>query len=156
MWRLVNSPFGKALDAIGQDRTRARFIGIPVERYVWAAFVISGVYGGVAGALYAMLQLQIDPNGTLFFLRSGDILFMTILGGFQTLIGPLVGGIVLIFVQDVGQDFTTFFNAVTGFVLLLLVFGFPEGIVGTITDGGSRFTRGESGDPEGGEPGGAD
>jgi branched-chain amino acid transport system permease protein len=155
MWRLINSPFGQALDAIGQDRTRARFIGIPVERYVWIAFVISGVYGGVAGAIYAMLQLQIDPNGTLFFLRSGDILFMTILGGFQTLVGPVVGGIVLIFVQDVGQDFTNFFNAVTGLVLLLLVFGFPRGIVGTITRGSGALDRERSGE-RGGEPGGAD
>jgi branched-chain amino acid transport system permease protein len=156
MWRLINSPFGKALDAIGQDRTRARFIGIPVERYIWMAFVISGVYGGLAGALYAMLQLQIDPNGTLFFLRSGDILFMAILGGFQTLVGPIVGGIVLIFVQDVGQDFTIYFNAVTGFALLLLVFGFPRGIVGTITNSIGLLDRVRGGEPGSGEPGEAD
>lgn len=156
MWRIINSPFGKALDAIGQDRTRAQFIGIPVERYVWVAFVISGVYGGVAGAIYAMLQLQINPNGTLFFLRSGDILFMAILGGFQTLVGPLVGGVVLVFVQDVGQDFTVFFNAVTGLVLLLLVFGFPRGIVGTLTDSEGLLARMTSRGPDGGEPEEAD
>lgn len=156
MWRLVNSPFGQALDAIGQNRTRARFIGVPVERYVWVAFVISGVYGGAAGAIYAILQLQIDPNGTLFFLRSGDILFMAILGGFQTLVGPVVGGIVLVFVQDVGQDFTRFFNFVTGFVLLLLVFGFPRGIVGTLGRGTGLLDKDGTDEQDSGDLRGAD
>ena len=141
MWRIVHSPFGNALDAIGQNRTRARFIGLPVERYVWLAFVISGLYGGVGGAVYATLQLQIDPDGTLFVLRSGDILFMAILGGYRTLVGPLVGGIVLVFLQDVGQDVTVYFEALTGVVLLALVYGFPRGIVGSLQRD-SRFRAG--------------
>lgn len=136
MWRLVNSPFGAALDAIGQDRIRARFIGIPVRRYVWIAFVISGVYGGIAGALYAMLQQHVRPGPVLYFLRSGDILFMAILGGFQTLLGPLLGGVVLVFLQDVGRDVTDYFDALTGLVLLIIVFGMPRGIVGSFGRGG--------------------
>jgi len=132
MWRIVNSPFGNALDAIGQDRTRAQFIGIPVRKYVLAAFVLSGVYGGVAGGMYGLVQQHVRPESTLFFLRSGDILFMAILGGFGTLVGPLVGGVVLVFLQDVGQDFTNYFDALTGLVLVLLVFGFPRGIVGSL------------------------
>ncbi|MFC7044249.1 branched-chain amino acid ABC transporter permease [Halobacteriaceae archaeon GCM10025711] len=136
MWRLANSPFGNALDAIGQDRTRARFIGIPVRRYVWTAFVISGLYGGVAGAFYAMVQQHVRPEPVLYFLRSGDILFMAILGGYQTLLGPLVGGILLVFLQDVGRDVTPYFDALTGLVLLALVFGFPSGIVGSLQSGG--------------------
>lgn len=132
MWRIVNSPFGKALDAIGQDRTRARFIGIPVRKYVLAAFVLSGVYGGVAGGMYGLAQQHVRPEATLYFLRSGDILFMAILGGFSTLTGPLVGGVVLVFLQDVGRDFTNYFDALTGVILLALVFGFPRGIVGSL------------------------
>ncbi|ELZ81062.1 branched-chain amino acid ABC transporter permease [Haloferax elongans ATCC BAA-1513] len=136
MWRLVNSPFGNALDAIGQDRTRAQFIGIPVQRYVWIAFVISGVYGGVAGALYAMVQQHVRPGPVLYFLRSGDILFMAILGGFQTLLGPLVGGVLLVFLQDVGRDVTAYFDALTGVALLIIVFGLPRGLVGSLRAGG--------------------
>jgi branched-chain amino acid transport system permease protein len=139
-YRVVNSPFGAALDAIGQDRTRARFIGVPVRRYVWLAFTLSGVYGGLAGGLYAMVQQHVRPEPVLYFLRSGDILFMAILGGFQTLLGPLVGGVVLVFLQDVGRDVTAYFDALTGFVLLLLVFAFPEGIVGSL--GGGSLRRG--------------
>ncbi|WP_336360761.1 branched-chain amino acid ABC transporter permease [Haladaptatus sp. ZSTT2] len=136
MWRLINSPFGAALDAIGQDRTRAQFIGIPVRRYVWLAFVVSAVYGGMAGALYAMVQQHVRPGPVLYFLRSGDILFMAILGGYQTLLGPLVGGIVLVLLQDMGRDLTNYFDALTGLVLLALVFGFPQGIVGSLKKGG--------------------
>jgi len=142
MYRLVKSPFGTALDAIGQDRTRAEFIGIPVRKYVWIAFVISGLYGGLAGSIYALTQQHVRPEPVLYFLRSGDILFMAILGGFQTLLGPLVGGVVLVFLQDVGQDFTDYFSALTGFVLLLIVFGFPEGIVGSLRPDGNVRERG--------------
>jgi branched-chain amino acid transport system permease protein len=136
MYRITRSPFRYALDAVGQDRTRAQFIGLPVQRYIWVAFVISGVYGGIAGALFAVIRQYVSPEGTLYFLTSGDILFMAILGGFRTLVGPLVGGLALIFVQDVGQDFTTYYEALTGVVLLALVFGFPEGIVGSLRRGG--------------------
>lgn len=138
MWRIANSPFGNALDAIGQNRTRAQFIGIPVRKYVLAAFVISGLYGGVAGGLFGLVQQHVRPESTLHFLRSGDILFMAILGGFRTLTGPLVGGIVLVFLQDVGRDVTTYFDALTGIVLVALVFGFPRGVVGSLKEG-SQF-----------------
>ncbi|EMA11707.1 branched-chain amino acid ABC transporter permease [Haloarcula marismortui] len=136
MYRITQSPFRNALDAIGQERTRARFIGLPVRRYVWAAFVISGIYGGVAGGLYAVVRQYVRPEGTLFFLRSGDILFMAILGGFRTLVGPLIGGVVLVFLQDVGQDVTQYYEFLTGVVLLILVYGFPRGIVGSLRSGG--------------------
>jgi branched-chain amino acid transport system permease protein len=137
MWRIVQSPFRNALDAIGQDRTRAEFIGLPVRRYVWVAFVVSAVYGGVAGGLYAVVRQYVRPEGTLFFLRSGDILFMAILGGFETLLGPLLGGVVLVILQDLGRDVTPYFEALTGIVLLVLVYGFPEGIVGSLSEGGT-------------------
>jgi branched-chain amino acid transport system permease protein len=131
MWRIVNSPFGVALSAIGQNRTRARFIGINVERYVWVAFVISAVYGGVAGGLYAMVTQHVLPGSTLSFFRSGEILFIVVLGGYQTLTGPILGGVTLIALQDIGPGLTEFFNALTGLVLLAVVFLFPKGIVGT-------------------------
>lgn len=141
MWRIVNSPFGKALDAIGQDRTRARFIGIPVRKYVLAAFVLSGLYGGVAGGMYGLVQQHVRPESALYFLRSGEILFMAILGGFGTLVGPLIGGVVLVFLQDVGRDFTSYFDALTGIVLVALVFGFPRGIVGSLQSGSGLRER---------------
>jgi len=74
----------------------------------------------------------------LFLIASGMII---ILGGYRTLVGPLVGGIVLVFLQDVGQDVTVYFEALTGVVLLALVYGFPRGIVGSLQRD-SRFRAG--------------
>lgn len=143
MYRIINSPFGNALDAIGQDRTRAEFIGLPVQRYFWVAFVISGIYAGIGGAMFAITQQFINPGQTLFFLRSGDILFMAILGGFQTLIGPVVGGVVIEFLVFIGEDLseqlvgTALPSLAAGVVLIILIYAFPKGVIGSIQQGGS-------------------
>jgi branched-chain amino acid transport system permease protein len=143
MYRIVRSPFGNALDAIGQDRTRARFIGLPVKRYVWGAFVISGVYCGAAGALWGLYSQSVDPATTLYFLVSGDILYSAILGGFGTLVGPLVGGVVFFVFRDLAV-ITEYDSAVMGTLLIALVYFFPRGIVGSLKD---LVARGVGTDP---------
>ncbi len=140
-WKLVNSPFGRALDAIGQDRTRARFIGIPVERYVWIAFTISGIYGGIAGGLFALLQLHVRPEPVLFAFVSGEILFMAILGGVGTLVGPIVGGVILVYLLDLARFYVTYYHALTGIVLLAVVYFLPEGILGSLPALGAAIER---------------
>jgi branched-chain amino acid transport system permease protein len=148
MLRLVRSPFGNALDAIGQQRTRARFLGLPVKRYVWAAFIISGIYGGIAGALYALFfSTSIDPGATLEVFVSGDILYIAILGGFKTLTGPFIGGIVFETLSNIASDVVLTGPAgekevgrlITGAVLLVIVFAFPSGIVGSLKPGGRVY-----------------
>ena len=134
MYRIISSPFGRALDAVGQDRTRAKFIGIPVRRYVWGAFVISGFYGGLAGSIFSLLELRVLPDSTMYVFLSGELLFMAILGGFQTLVGPLVGGVVLTYFLDNARFATEYFNLLTGVVLLLIVFVLPNGVVGSAPD----------------------
>ncbi|MFP8888565.1 branched-chain amino acid ABC transporter permease [Natrialbaceae archaeon A-CW2] len=133
-WKIVNSPFGRALDAIGQDRTRAQFIGIPVDRYVWIAFTLSGIYGGIAGGLFALLQLHVRPEPVLFVFVSGEILFMAILGGIGTLVGPIIGGIVLIYLLRLARFYVEYYHALTGIVLLLVVFVLPKGMLGTLPE----------------------
>ncbi|WP_226005647.1 branched-chain amino acid ABC transporter permease [Natrinema salinisoli] len=141
MWKLVNSPFGRALDAIGQNRTRARFVGIPVEKYVWVAFVISGIYGGLAGGLFALLQLHVSPEATLYAFVSGEILFMAILGGFGTLVGPVIGGVVLVYLLVQAPFYIEYYNALTGLTLLAVVLFLPEGILGSIPKIGTGLSR---------------
>jgi len=141
MYRIMKSPFGSALEAIGQNRTRAQFIGIPVERYVWGAFTISGLYGGIAGGLYGLRQLSIGPEGTLEVFVSGEILFMAILGGFQTIIGPIIGGIVLTYLLDNVRFITTHFEFLIGIILLIIVFVLPKGIWGSSGDIKNGFMR---------------
>ncbi|WP_340099300.1 branched-chain amino acid ABC transporter permease [Salinibaculum salinum] len=145
MLRISKSPFGRALDAIGQQRTRARFLGLPVKRYVWAAFIISGFYGGVAGSLYAIFFTSgVSPDQTLQVFVSGDILYIAILGGFNTLTGPFIGGIIFEVLANIASDFELtgpggtkeIGRLITGIVLLIIVFVFPSGVVGSLKRGG--------------------
>ena len=141
MWRLIHSPFGRALDAIGQDRTRARFIGIPVERYVWLSFVISGLYGAFAGGVYALQRLHVQPEPTLYVFVSGEILFMAILGGFTTLVGPLIGGVILVYLLEATRFSFEYYHAPIGIVLLAIVFFMPKGVMGSLPDIGAGLSR---------------
>ena len=141
MWKLVHSPFGRALDAIGQDRTRARFIGIPVEKYVWISFTISGLYGAFAGGVYALLRLHVQPEPVLYVFVSGEILFMAILGGFTTLVGPLVGGVILVYLLEYARFVTDYHHALTGLILLAIVFFMPKGVIGSLPDFGTGLDR---------------
>ena len=92
MWVIVHSPFGKALQAIRDNETRASFVGIRVRRYRWIAFVISGTFTGLAGMLWVPLNGLTTPD-ILYWPFSGEIVFMTVLGGFRTFTGPIVGAI---------------------------------------------------------------
>src|SRR5207237_9730049 len=93
MWLIVNSPFGKALQAIRDNEIRAEFVGIQIWRYRWIAFLISGAYTGLAGALWVLLNGLTTPD-ILHWTFSGEMVFMTVLGGFRTFAGPVVGAIV--------------------------------------------------------------
>lgn len=131
MWMLANSPFGRALNSIGDNRLRARMIGIPVKRYVWIAMSISAIYGGVAGSMWVLTQQHVRPEQVLPFFRSGEMLFMVILGGVNTLFGPLIGGIVLRFLLDQMKLFTDVPSLPIGIFLVISIFLFPKGLVGT-------------------------
>lgn len=130
-WRVANSPFGRTLYAIGQDRTRARFLGINVERYVFIAFVLSGAIAALGGSLWALFNLHVRPESALHVFRSGEMIFMAILGGFETIIGPIIGGVILKYLLDTMHVSTEFFNAATGILLILIVFTLPKGIAGS-------------------------
>ena len=83
MWVIVHSPFGKALQAVRDNETRAEFVGVQVWHYRWVAFLISGIYTGLAGALWVPLNGLTTPD-ILHWTFSGKIVFFTVLGGFQT------------------------------------------------------------------------
>ncbi|HMF07633.1 MAG TPA: branched-chain amino acid ABC transporter permease, partial [Thermoanaerobaculia bacterium] len=93
MWLIVHSPFGKALQAIRDNETRARFIGLQIRRYRFVAFLVSGVFTGIAGALWVPLNGLTTPD-ILYWPFSGEIVFMTVLGGFRNFTGPVVGAVV--------------------------------------------------------------
>jgi branched-chain amino acid transport system permease protein len=130
MWVIVHSPFGKALQAIRDNETRAEFVGVQVRRYRWLAFLVSGAYTGLAGALWVPLNGLTTPD-ILHWTFSGKIVFFTVLGGFQTFGGPIVGAIVFNYLETYAVGHTVYWQMVLGIVLVVLVLALPAGIVGT-------------------------
>jgi branched-chain amino acid transport system permease protein len=129
MWVVVHSPFGKALQAIRDNETRAEFVGVQVRKYRWIAFVISGAFTGLAGALWVPLNGLTTPD-ILYWPFSGRIVFFTVLGGFHTFIGPIVGAIAYNYLETYAVGFTVYWQLVLGVVLVVLVLAMPAGLVG--------------------------
>jgi branched-chain amino acid transport system permease protein len=132
MWVIVNSPFGKALQAIRDNETRASFVGVQIWRYRWVAFVLSGVFTGVAGALWVPLNGLTTPD-IMYWQFSGEIVFMTVLGGFRTFAGPIIGAIVFNYLKTYAVGYTVYWQLLLGVILVVLVLSLPTGIVGTAT-----------------------
>ena len=130
MWVIVNSPFGKALQAIRDNETRAQFIGIRIWRYRWIAFMVSGIFTGIAGALWVPLNGLTTPD-ILFWQFSGEIVFMTVLGGFRSFAGPIVGAIVFNYLKTFAVGYTVYWQLLLGVVLVVLVLSLPTGLIGT-------------------------
>lgn len=140
MRRILFSPFGYAMRAGRDSPLRSEAIGIHVKRVQWMAFVLAGLFCGVAGALFAFSKGSISPE-TISVGRSVDGLVMVLLGGVQTLSGPIVGGVLFTWLQDLLARETEYWRALLGGVMLLLVLAFPQGVVGALR---SRFERQEA------------
>ncbi len=140
IWLIVNSPFGKALQAIRDNETRAEFVGVSVRTYRWVAFVISGVFTGLAGALWAPLNGHVTPE-VLYWPFSGEIVFMTVLGGFKSFAGPLIGAVVFNHLKAYAVGYTSYWQALLGGVLVVLVLTMPTGLIGAMARLGSRLRR---------------
>ncbi|MES2229054.1 MAG: ABC transporter permease [Pseudomonadota bacterium] len=137
MRRALFAPFGYAMRAGRDSPLRADAIGIDVKRIQWVAFVIAAVFAGLAGALYAFSKGSISPD-TVAVGRSVDGLVMVLLGGLQTLAGPIVGAVTFTWLQDAVARNTDYWRALLGGIILLLVLVFPQGIAGFV---GSLFDR---------------
>ena len=130
MWVIVNSPFGRALQAIRDNEVRAEFVGIQIRQYRWVAFLVSGVFTGLAGALWVPLNGLTTPD-IMHWTFSGEIVFMTVLGGFRSFTGPIVGAIVFNYLKTYAVGYTVYWQGLLGIVLVVLVLSLPTGIVGT-------------------------
>jgi branched-chain amino acid transport system permease protein len=130
MWVIVHSPFGKALQAIRDNETRAEFVGIEVRKYRFVAFLLSGVFTGLAGILWAPLNGLTTPD-ILYWPFSGEIVFLTVLGGFRTFAGPIVGAVVFNYLKTFAVGYTVYWQMLLGAVLVVLVLSMPTGILGT-------------------------
>jgi branched-chain amino acid transport system permease protein len=127
--RLIRSPFGRVLTAIRDNPERAAFLGVNVRLYQLAAFVVAGGFAGLAGALYGIFSRGVFAD-YVFWSKSAEIVIMTILGGIGYFWGPPVGAAALVWLNQVITDYTQYWSFVLGTILLVLLFGFPGGIVG--------------------------
>jgi len=127
--RLLFSPLGYAMRGSRDSSLRAQAIGIDVRHVQWMGFVITGTVAGVAGALFAFSKGSIAPD-VLSVAQSIHGLVMVMLGGVQTIAGPVVGAATFVWLSDTVSQHSDYWRAVLGGVILLLVLLAPEGIAG--------------------------
>lgn len=131
IWRILNSPFGRLLQAIRENEERTIASGYNVTMAKFVSLVFSGLFSSLAGGLFC-IYLGYGPLQTLYWLTSGTILLMTILGGMHTFIGPVVGVGVFLYAQNKLSWIMERWELVVGILFMALILIFPEGIVGTI------------------------
>ena len=131
MWRIVRSPFAGVLMAIRQNDERARSVGYNTGRYKLVAFIISACFTSLAGGLYILLLEFMYPE-ILHVTMSGEIMAMTVVGGFGSFYGPIIGAAFFVFLRDFLTSYTENWLIVFGAVFMAFILFSPQGIVGTV------------------------
>jgi branched-chain amino acid transport system permease protein len=134
MWRIVHSPFGLCLRTVRDNPAKAEALGVSVTRYRWYAFVISGVFAAVGGALRGPPSGHVDPT-LAYWTHSGSLVFMALLGGFAHFWGPVLGALVFIFLQDAVMSVVPYWRLVFGAILAAIVIFAPGGLMGLLAGG---------------------
>lgn len=131
MHRLTHSRFGRVLQAASQNETRVSALGVDPYRYRLLAFVIAGTIAGYAGALMANFSMFISPS-MVEWTRSGELMFMIILGGMATLFGPVLGTTLFILLEYALSRFTVYWHLPFGLLLLFVVLLGRGGVIGLL------------------------
>ncbi len=129
-WLLVNSPFGLTFKGIRDSEARMRVLGYNVWLYKYLAFIIAAFFGGVSGVLHAYYYGVPNP-ADFSLIHSSSALLMVILGGPGTLLGPMAGAFIIVFLRDIVGNFTDRWLMVLGFGYVLVVLFFPSGLLGS-------------------------
>ena len=128
--RITQSPFGTVLQSIRENEARTRAIGYHVEHYKIVSVMISGLFAGLAGVLYA-LQNQFAAPDFVFFLVSGETVIFNVMGGIGTLVGPIVGaGFFLLLREALSRFFTEYYLIPVGIIFIAMVIFMPQGLLG--------------------------
>jgi branched-chain amino acid transport system permease protein len=128
---LIQSPFGLTLRGVRESDSRMDSLGYHVAAHKFAAFVMSGFFAGIAGVLYIYFNRFISPD-TAWLHVSFDALFMTIVGGSGTIIGPFIGSVIVHIMKNVVGTYTGQWLLIMGLVFIVTVLWAPYGIVGFI------------------------
>ena len=131
MWRITASTFGLGLRAIRENEQKAQYLGVNVQRYRLIGFVIAAVYGALGGVIVGIPVGLADPS-LAYWVQSGNLIFMLLLGGYTSFFGPILGSIVFIFFQDQLMSYTEYWRLTFGVLLAVIVIFFPNGLMGII------------------------
>jgi branched-chain amino acid transport system permease protein len=131
IYRTVHSPFGQVLKAIRENEPRAISLGYKVDQYKLLAFVLSATLSGLAGSTKAVV-FQFASLTDVHWQTSGEVVLMTLLGGMGTIFGPVVGGFVVVSLQNYLAQFGGWVTVITGAIFVACVLLFRRGIVGEL------------------------
>ena len=128
--RITQSPFGMVLQSIRENEPRTRAIGYHVERYKIVAVMLSGIFAGLAGALYAIQNKFAAPDFVLVLI-SGETVIFNVMGGMGTLVGPVAGAAFFLLLKEVlSRIFYEYYLIPVGLVFTLMVIFLPQGLLG--------------------------
>ena len=128
--RITQSPFGMVLQSIRENEPRTRAIGYPIERYKIVAVMLSGLFAGLAGVLYAIQNRFAAPD-FVFFLVSGETVIYNVIGGIGTLVGPVVGAAFFLLLREgLSRFLTEYYLVPLGLIFIAIVIFMPQGLLG--------------------------
>ena len=127
--RITQSPFGMVLQSIRENEPRTRAIGYAVERYKIVAVMLSGLFAGLAGVLYAIQNKFAAPD-FVFFLVSGEVVIFNVMGGIGTLVGPIAGAAFFLLVREGLSRYFEYYLIPVGIIFVLMVIFLPQGFLG--------------------------
>ena len=131
IWRFVRSPFGLTLRGIRDSESRMRSLGYGTSVHMFIAFIMTGCFAGVAGALYALFNNFVSPS-TVQLSQSVEGLLMAIIGGIGTLFGSFVGAAAIILLENFVSAYTARWQMVLGLMFIGTMIFAPQGILGAL------------------------
>lgn len=131
IYRAIHSPFGQVLRSIRENEPRALSLGYDVDRYKLLAFVLSAGLSGLAGSTKALV-FQLATLSDVDWHMSGEVVLMTLLGGMGTVMGPSVGALLVITLQNQLTEVGSWVPVITGVIFVVTVLAFRRGIVGEL------------------------
>jgi branched-chain amino acid transport system permease protein len=146
MFRIVNSPFGRSFQAVRDNPGRSEAVGINVKRIQLTGMVIAGIFAGVSGSLFVVIEGSVFPE-LMFWTLSLEIIIMCLLGGWFTFLGPMLGAAIIVLLRTFVGIYTEYWTMILGIVLMFLILFLPQGVLGFFQEkyetGGMKTIREE-------------
>lgn len=129
LYFVVNSPYGRILQAIRDNPERSASVGIDVRRHRLVALVLGGFFAGIAGALFVTVEGSAFPD-LMSWTLSLELIIMCLLGGWFTFLGPMLGAATIVCLRALVGVYTEYWTTALAIILMLLIYFLPEGVIG--------------------------